>query len=330
MTGGQERDTGGSVEIAIRHLRVLEALKREGSFRRAAAWLGIGQPTLSRQVARIEKELGVELVRRSAAGVVLTDAGLLATRYAEVINGTFNDLLRELGEHKENPTGVLRMVTSLNPGITTEYLVNNGYRVQALRAADNEAIGLVERGEVDLALVVVDGSTEFHPPHGVRAATILRAPLWAALWEGHPAAARGRLHLADLAAESWVAAASGTRRTLIDEACDRAGFVPRVRLTGDTEALLTAVAHGLGVGLVEALSAEFYDCRVAMRPVADAPVERKLCLWRPESLDTGVVAAIVDELQERCRVLAPRLPEYATWLRTAPGALPDFVDAGTR
>lgn len=315
------------MEIAIRHLRVLEALKREGSFRRAAAWLGIGQPTLSRQVARIEKELGVELVRRSAAGVVLTDAGLLATRYAEVINGTFNDLLRELSEHKGNPTGVLRLVASLSPGITTEYLVNNGYRVRARHAADAEAIGLVERGEVDLALVVVDGSEEFQPPHGVKAATILRAPLWAALWDGHPAAARGRLQLADLAAESWVAAASGTRRSLTDAACGRAGFVPRVRLTGDTEALLTAVEHGLGVGLVEALSGEFYDCRVVMRPVGDAPVERKLCLWRPELLDTGVAAEIVDELQQRYRVLAPRLPEYATWMKTAPGAMPDFVES---
>jgi DNA-binding transcriptional LysR family regulator len=313
------------VEIAIRHLRVLEALKREGSFRRAAAWLGMGQPTLSRQVARIEKELGVELVRRSAAGVVLTEAGLLATRYAEVINGTFNDLIRELNEHKGNPTGVLRLAASLTPGITTEYLVNNGYRVQARHAVDVEAIRLVECGEVDLALVVVDDAEDFHPPHGVKAATIQRAPLWAALWDGHPAATRGRLHLADLAAESWVASPGGTRRSLTDAACIRAGFVPRVRLTGDTEALLTAVEHGLGIGLTEALSGELYGCHVAMRPVGDAPVERKLCLWRPESLDTGVVAAIVDEVQQRYRVLAPRLPEYATWMRTAPGAMPDFV-----
>jgi len=318
------------VEIAIRHLRVLEALRREGSFRRAAAWLGIGQPALSRQVTRIEKELGVELVRRSAAGVVLTEAGLVATRYAEVITGTFNDLLRELSEHKGNPVGAVRLVASLSPGITTEYLVSNGYRVEARHAADAEAIMLVERGEVDLALVVVDGSGEFHPPHGVKAATILRAPLWAALWDGHPAAARGRLHLADLAAESWVAAAGGTRRSLTDAACIRAGFVPRVRLTGDTEALLTAVEHGLGVGMMEALSGEFYGCRVAMRPVGDAPVERKLCLWRPELLDTGVVAAIVEELQQKYRALAPRLPEYLTWMKTAPGAMPDFVGAESR
>ncbi|MGX7825894.1 LysR family transcriptional regulator [Actinokineospora sp. 24-640] len=84
------------MDIAIRHLRILAVLGAEGSFRRAAARLGVGQPTLSRQVKRMERVLGVVLVLRTPVGVLLTPAGEALARHASVMNEAFDDLLREL------------------------------------------------------------------------------------------------------------------------------------------------------------------------------------------------------------------------------------------
>ena len=51
-----------------------------GSFSRAALELGIGQPAATKQVARMEQELGARLLHRSTHGVSPTDVGI---RYYE-------------------------------------------------------------------------------------------------------------------------------------------------------------------------------------------------------------------------------------------------------
>ena len=57
-------------------LRLLQAVGRAGSLRKAAARLGLGHATLSRRLARLEVQLGVRLFDRPSAGaVVLTPAG---------------------------------------------------------------------------------------------------------------------------------------------------------------------------------------------------------------------------------------------------------------
>lgn len=66
-------------------LRVLEyflALTHEGSISAAAKSLNVSQPTLSRQLIDLEKELGCTLFERSKQGVILTDAGRLLRRRA--------------------------------------------------------------------------------------------------------------------------------------------------------------------------------------------------------------------------------------------------------
>lgn len=69
----------------LRQLRMFVAVARAGSFSRAAELTYNVQPTCSRQVAALERHLGVTLLDRHAAGVSLTDAGELLLRHADVI-----------------------------------------------------------------------------------------------------------------------------------------------------------------------------------------------------------------------------------------------------
>lgn len=67
------------------HFFYFWTVAREGSIARAARLLRLSEPTVSAQIQALEKSIGEPLFRREARGVVLTDAGRLAQRYANHI-----------------------------------------------------------------------------------------------------------------------------------------------------------------------------------------------------------------------------------------------------
>ncbi len=66
----------------LRALRYFIYIAEARSFSKAAVQLGIAQPALSRQIRKIEDELGTELIRRAGRQLELTDAGLLLLQRA--------------------------------------------------------------------------------------------------------------------------------------------------------------------------------------------------------------------------------------------------------
>lgn len=83
----------------IRTLRYFLAICQEGNMSRAAQALHVTQPTLSRQMADLERELGCELLVRGSRTVTPTEKGLYLRRRAEEIvalaDQTASDLRRD-------------------------------------------------------------------------------------------------------------------------------------------------------------------------------------------------------------------------------------------
>jgi LysR family nitrogen assimilation transcriptional regulator len=74
----------------IRELRSFMHVARLGSFNRAAAQLHIAQPALSRQLQKLEDQLGVKLLVRSGRGVEVTEAGAVLLAQAEMLVSQFD------------------------------------------------------------------------------------------------------------------------------------------------------------------------------------------------------------------------------------------------
>ena len=84
------------------HLLYFYTVAREGGVVRAAEVLNLAQPTVSTQLRTLERALGERLFERRGRGLVLTDAGRLAYRYAEEIFALGREFQDVLGGR---PTG---------------------------------------------------------------------------------------------------------------------------------------------------------------------------------------------------------------------------------
>ena len=75
--------------MELRHLRYFLAVGEALNFTKAAARLRVAQPALSRQIQDLEDEIGVDLLRRSPRGVMLTAEGkLFLAEVRELLNAS--------------------------------------------------------------------------------------------------------------------------------------------------------------------------------------------------------------------------------------------------
>ena len=78
--------------MEIRVLRYFLETAREGNMTRAAERLFVSQPTMSKQLKELEKELGTKLFTRSNYSINLTGAGMLLRERAEDILSLVDNL----------------------------------------------------------------------------------------------------------------------------------------------------------------------------------------------------------------------------------------------
>lgn len=87
--------------LNFHHLRYFWVAAREGGLTRAAQKLRVSQPSICTQIQALEQALGAKLLRRTARGLTLTEAGQRAFSFAEEIFTLGGDLVNTL---KQQPT----------------------------------------------------------------------------------------------------------------------------------------------------------------------------------------------------------------------------------
>lgn len=91
--------------MELRVLQYFLATAREENITKAAAFLHITQPTLSRQLIQMEEELGVKLFRRGKHNILLTEEGMLLRRRAQEIVDLAEKTAKELKHGEETVSG---------------------------------------------------------------------------------------------------------------------------------------------------------------------------------------------------------------------------------
>jgi len=148
--------------VNVRQLRFFLQIAEVGSVTRAATFLHIAQPALSRQIRTLEEELGVTLFQRSEKGVALTDAGLLLRDRAVALLRHFERVRHEVRDGFNDPSGELAvamppsMFDLVTLPVVTKYRAafpNVQLRMFEGVSGVLNAWSMVQLGKADLAIV---------------------------------------------------------------------------------------------------------------------------------------------------------------------------------
>ncbi len=146
--------------MELRVLNYFLAIAREENFTKAAKQLHVTQPTLSRQIADLERELGVKLFVRSNHNIILTEDGMILKRRAQEILSLADKTKRDFLQKDEALSGTI----SIGSGEfrSTEYLAkiiaafrkkypNVKYEIYSGNAGNIR--DYIERGFLDIGLM---------------------------------------------------------------------------------------------------------------------------------------------------------------------------------
>ncbi len=275
--------------MELRQLEYFVAVAEEANFTRAAERVHISQSGVSAQVRRLEQELGVTLIDRSARTATLTAAGEAALWPAREVLGA----ARAVRQAVDDVAGVLRgrldvgmvsgcTITPLFDALAAFGAAHPGIEISLIEDSSERLTERVRAGQVDVALIGAAGRT----PDGLEAFTIVSERLVAAAPAGHPLARRrDTCTLAEVVGHPLVCMPSGTGvRAVFDAACARGGLVPEIALIASApDAVADLAQRGLGVAVLSESMAAAQDGRLRAMPIADIDIASILAfVWRPD------------------------------------------------
>ena len=159
----------------LRRLRYFVAVATERNFTRAAARLHVAQPALSRQVRLLERELGVELLRRTTHEVTLTDAGRFLLERAPGVLNASDDLWRAVRDFGAGERGRVVLGYGASAGYETAPRLLEafaadlpGLEVATRVMATGEILDAVGEGAIDAGLVRCPPARDGLEAHAVR------------------------------------------------------------------------------------------------------------------------------------------------------------------
>lgn len=264
-------------------------------FGRAAARLGIAQPALSRQIQRLERELGVLLFARTRRSVQLTPAGVALQQPARAIMQLLTEAEREVRAVAEGRAGRLRVgfvgsaALSVLPPIVRAFSASfPGLALELRELTTAQQLAALSADQIDVGLLRAHA-----PAPGIRAEPVLMEPLVVALPSTSTLAGAETVPITALRDAPWVMFPRGEGSGLHEQLlrlCRAAAFEPTVvQEATQMQTLIGLVAGGVGVALMPASAMRIQPAGVVYRPPAGPQHSIPLLMaWRAGAMRPAV------------------------------------------
>lgn len=306
--------------MEFRLLHYVIQIAAERNFSRAAEKLHIAQPSLSQQLSKLEKELGVLLFKRTTNSVELTHAGTVFVEKAQRIVDMTEQLRREMEDIADLRKG--RVVVGTLP-ITGSHILP--HVLPAFREAYPDIeIALVEEASATLEQLTASGGTDVSlltlplVEPTLAYDPILEEEICLAVPRDHPLAANGAAEadVRALADEAFVMLKKGQGfRAIAVGLCRQAGFDPRVAVEStNIETVQSLVAAGMGIAFVpQMITRREHD---GLQPVylslKGRPTRTLVIAYRKGRYLSNAAEAFISTFRDTMRKLEPSGAEGAS------------------
>lgn len=299
-----------------------------GHFTKAAATLHLAQPSLSRQISTLEKELGSELFHRAHGHISLTAAGETLLPSARRMLADAEAVRRDMDELAGLRKGRIRLgatptlcVSLVAEAISDFHHEHPGVELELVEKGSRELIEALGAGELDLALITRTLSPSAQMPR-LRMQGVLSEDLVVIAAAESPRGGAALLPgdtvtLTEVAALPQVLFHHGyDLREATSAAFEAAGLAPNIVVEGaEMDAVLRFVERGLGVSIVPAMVLVDRP-RLTSAQLVEPSLSRTVSLaTRADIRPTRAASAMEKTILDTARVLASEDTGLAAYVR---------------
>jgi LysR family nitrogen assimilation transcriptional regulator len=307
--------------VETRALRYFQAVAELASTSRAAEFLRISQPAVSRQIRLLEAELGQALFIRHGHGVSLTEAGKILLERSQAILRQLDQAQAEVRRGSAGPSGTVTLAVPpaaghfLVPALARRFAA--AYPNVFLKIVGGYSAFIQEwlvRGQADLACV-----HDPLPQRGFTSHPLIREPVYLVGRADSFPAKRRHLRIQDLGRVPLILPSRpNASRRLLDGWLSRHAIALDVRMEVDDPTLIRALLReGVGCSL---LTLGSFQAEARLGELQALPF-RPAAHWQLSLLRAanGHASPVVAGLAEMIRETARDLQRDGTWPGQMPG-----------
>lgn len=300
--------------MELRRLRLLDALARLGTVAAVADALSYSPSSVSVQLAQLEREAGVKLLRRVGRTVELTPAGHRLAAHAADALAADEAVRAELATIGDAPHGRLRMTIVQTPALallpaTLDRLATTApdLHVEVHQRETAPALDDLRARTVDLVVGIEYEPVPVARQRDINRRELIREDVLLATHPQHPAAPPGPVPLAACEHLPWATGHPGTGLdAVLRNVCNRlAGYEPTITHRSDDGLVLGAlVASGRAVALLPALLTTALP-QITAHPLAEERLQRTIfTATRATATDAPAVTAVHNALRQAAAAVA--------------------------
>ena len=284
-----------------RQIETFAAVMRSGTASRAAEFLGITQPAVSRSIVELEKAVGFALFARVRNRLIPTPEARQFFRDVEASFLGVDTLRASAARIRDHGSGQLKigslsaLGSSLVPRAIRRFRENHPETGVTLIVTSSRAVrDMVASGEFDLGLAADEIDVT-----GVSHQLFVAPEAMCVLPAGHRLAVKEVITPDDLDGEPFVAYVPEDRaRQRLERVFAEAGVAPRIVVETIYAATVCAlVSEGVGVGMISAYAASGLDqSRIVLRRFEPAILIRSLLILPPDRPKSQLVRDMIDAL----------------------------------